>query len=99
MLPDLLGEWFVLRQLQFRPERIGDVLEWCWGQDAESVSDFLLRIAQDFPKQRIAIKILSQNSDSADKIRQNALSKNAASMVSALLSAEVDQSGMPSNPD
>jgi TPR repeat protein len=90
MLPDLLGEWFVLQCLRMQPNVISPLVSWCWKVDPEATASFMLRLSQDFPKEPITSKILSLDHPLQHTLSKNAFSDQVVGIVDAFIDAGLD---------
>jgi hypothetical protein len=88
LLPDLLGEWFVLTALEAQADRRDALLDWCWRYAPKAVVEFLLRIAWDFPNEEMTNFMLSREPPAGDAAAREALVSAAAGIVRALISAK-----------
>ncbi|WP_299587680.1 tetratricopeptide repeat protein [uncultured Tateyamaria sp.] len=85
LLPDLLGEWFVLQVLTQQPAQLVPLICWCWETRPQETANFLLRIAQDFPTDPTTQEILDVPCSTERKASFVCLSQQAAGIVSALI--------------
>ncbi|MGH1356537.1 MAG: tetratricopeptide repeat protein [Thalassovita sp.] len=77
LLPDLLGEWFVISVLEAQANTIAPILGWCWGYEPEGTRAFLQRILQDFPDHAVVDTLCSFEPKSATaKVEYATLTKN-----------------------
>ncbi len=90
LLPDLLGEWFVLQGLHCQPDVYERLICWCWTVDPEATASFMLRIAQDFPKESFTGELLNAVGWNETEAARNAYCEHAAAIVSAYLDADED---------